>query len=89
MKQVWKFELKGLEEQAMMMPKGAVIISAKAEFDVPVIYAIVDANEKEMEAKSVKVFATRQAIDVNMTSWQYLDTVLTHYGNVVWHIFYK
>ena len=89
MKRILKYELKGLDEQAIIMPKGSVVICAKVQFNVPVIYAITDAKEKEMEAKAFTVFGTGHDIDVNMTSWQYLDTIMTHNDNLVWHIFYK
>ena len=89
MKKIWKYELKGLDEQVIMMPKGSVIIAGKVLFNVPVIYAIIDAKEKEMEAKSVTVFGTGHDIDINITSWTYLDTIMTHNDNLVWHIFYK
>ncbi len=89
MKRINKYELKGLDEQIIMLPKGSVVICAKVQFNVPVIYAIVDTKEKEMEAKAFVVFSTGQDIDVNMSSWTYLDTIATHNENLVWHIFYK
>lgn len=89
MKKIWKYELKSLNEQVINMPKGSVIIAAKSQFNIPVVYAIVDPSEKETEQRLVTTFGTDHPIDINMTSWTYLDTIMTHNDNLVWHIFYK
>ena len=89
MKTIWKFNLKGLDEQVIPVPKGTKLLACKEQFDMPVLYGLVDPNEKEKESIAVKVFGTGHPIDVNMTSWTYLDTVVTFNGNLVWHVFYK
>ena len=89
MKTIYKYPLKIQDSQVVTLQKGSILLSVETQNDIPVLYALVDLNEKELENKGIRIFGTGNPFDVNMTSWTYLNTVMTQSGSLVWHIFYK
>jgi hypothetical protein len=89
MKTIHKYPLKIEDAQVVTVPKGSTLLTVETQNDIPMLYVLVDTTEKELEYKAIRLFGTGHPIDINMTSWTYLDTVLTMGGSLVWHIFYK
>ena len=89
MKTILKYTLSVIDEQIRELPKGSTILCVKNQSGHLVLYALVDSNEKQNETKIIKIFGTGHPIDISTSSWVYLDTVMTHDDQLVWHIYYK
>jgi len=83
--EVWKHRLKVVEEQTIMLPKGAKFISLMMQDMAPTIWSLVDPFEALVEPHVVHCIGTGQSFD---------GTGMTHLGSVVdgryvWHFFEK
>lgn len=87
MKTIWKFPLDIQDTQEIPIPKGATILSVIEQNDIPVMYALVDPGAPQMPI-SVEMRGTGHPVEENlMENYIFLDTVNTHGGASVWHIF--
>ena len=81
-KVIWKFELSLTNEQDILMPKGAVLLSVKTQAGAPMLWAIVDPAEK-LETRRFCIVGTGHNFD---------DVSMVYVGTVqqppfVWHLF--
>ena len=84
-KSIWKFQLEVLDMQEVQMPKGAKILTAQAQGDIPCLWAEVDAEEKVMEIRTIEIIGTGHTVeDANR---QYIGTVQLYLGAFIWHIY--
>lgn len=85
-KLVWKYQLEK-EQNVIMMPENAEILSAHSQNDIPCIWALVNPDDRLME-RQFEVIATGRTIPYDMgTERRFIGTVLTHGGMLVFHIF--
>jgi hypothetical protein len=83
---IWKYPLKVTDEQAVMMPRDARILTIQTQYDQPCLWAWVD-NEKNLESRKIRIYGTghpmaREAIE-------YIGTFQIHGGSLVFHVFEK
>lgn len=89
MKTIYKFILKSTDEQTLELPLGSKILSAKEQRDEIVLYALVNPDEEIKVTYSILAYGTGQNIDVKVSGYEFLDTVLLNSGSLVFHFFYK
>jgi hypothetical protein len=79
---IWKYPLNISDSQTIMMPRGAIIITAQLQHGTPTLWAIVDP-EKEKEPRKILIFGTgHEHQEINGV---YINTVQQE--QYVWHIF--
>ena len=94
MKTIWKFPLEVTDEQTVMMPKGAEILSAHVQVSVDVdaahesvcLWALVDTDAK-LQKRVVEIFGTGNPIDIPGVTHKFIGTVQMRGGSLVWHVF--
>lgn len=64
MRVVWKYKINPEIEMEIMLPKRAVILSVQAQENVPMMWVIVDPDEKEHEVRKFKIVATGQNFEL-------------------------
>ncbi|KKL75271.1 hypothetical protein LCGC14_2056590 [marine sediment metagenome] len=86
MKAIWKYTLPIADWQQLEMPKGSKILSVVAQYNLPVVYALVDTEESMMERRLVWIRGTGHCVDgLNTEDW--IATLVTMGGQLVWHVF--
>lgn len=85
MRKIFKYQLKIKDEQAILMPKDAVIISAQFQSGALYLWAIVfPGNEKELRV--FEIYGTGFDLPTTgMAARTHIATVQD--GSFVWHIF--
>lgn len=84
---IWKYELEVVEEQKILMPKGAKILSLQLQNGVPCIWALVD-DKKELEPRPIFTYGTGNPIDLFGQESYFLGTYQLRDGRLVFHVFY-
>ncbi len=83
MKQIWKYELDLDSDQAVLMKKGAKILSVQMQNDSIRLWALVSPNE-ETEFRYISVYGT--GWDMPDDPGKYISTMQTKSG-MVFHAF--
>lgn len=89
MKIVWKYPLEVTDKQKIVVPYGSVFLCVKEQNDAPVVYVLVDTTYSIEPCTNwdVYIFGTGHQIDsTNMLPSDYVGTVTTYGGSLVWHI---
>ena len=81
MKTIWKFELETTDRQTISMPKDALILNINTQGDIPVLYALVNTDNK-VEYRIIEIFGTGHEIPNGII---YLGTYSIQ--SMVWHVF--
>lgn len=91
MRKIFKYEIEQTDEQVLSLPKGAKILSIIEQYNKPVIYAIVDPNEKEIDNYNVVTLGTGFDVyfELPRPSYKFLGTLSFMGGNLIFHYFYK
>jgi len=83
---IYKYPLQIADEQAVMLPIGAKILSFANQFETPVIWALVDTDVDETELNEFNMFGTGHEIP-RMTPLTYIGSAQFQGGEFVWHLF--
>lgn len=85
MKTIWKFPLRVADRQMVTMPKGARILSAGAQGETPVLWAVVDpAAEKEQ--RPILIRGTGHPAN-GCEDARFIGTIFMLGGAIVFHVF--
>ncbi len=88
MKTIWKFELEATRLQNIIMPKGAKILCVQMQGETACLWALVNPDEKETEARNIETFGTGHTISEDEgTSREYIGTYQLLGGSLVFHVF--
>lgn len=82
---VWKYELGLTELDVIAMPKNARILHVREQDETACIWALVDPQETELEARSFCVYGTGHRIPNRLG--EYIGTVHLMAGSLVFHVF--
>ena len=86
MRTIWKYQLQEGLHNVLEVPKGARFLSIARRLDQPILYALVNPKESEVEHWSIYVVGTGNPLPDDMESrWEFLSTVVTFEGRLVWH----
>jgi len=85
-KTIWKYELKIDDLQNVTMPIGAEILSVQMQNDTPCLWALVNPDEKETDARNIETFGTGHPVTYDMgVTRKFIDTYQTR--GLVFHVF--
>lgn len=83
---VWKFDIRQLNDAvAMMVPKGATILTAQNQRGVLCVWALCDP-EAPMVPHHIRIVGTGHRIDP-ANARKFIGTVQMLDGDLVWHLF--
>lgn len=85
-KRIYKYTLEITDEQVIVLPKDAEILTAQIQGDDLQLWALVNTDEHRKERRVIYIYGTGIPIE----DWGgYLATVQTNGGKLVWHIVVK
>ncbi|WP_434006830.1 DUF7352 domain-containing protein [Paenibacillus konkukensis] len=67
------------------LPLGSQILSVKEQRNEVVLYALVNPDEEIRETYNILVYGTVHDIEVNISDYEFLDSVLLQSGSLVFH----
>ena len=82
---IHKYPLEIVDEQQILLPRGYEILNVIEQNGIPVIYAKVDTQETKTKDVWIRIFGTGHPIDSDL--YNYLGTISTKGGDLIWHIF--
>ena len=87
MKTIYKYELQILDEQQVIIPKGANILSVQVQDNKLYFYTLVD-TDKEYTVETFLVLGTGNPIEYDIEKdYKHVGTVQQR--SFVWHVFMK
>ena len=88
MDSIYKYELDVDDEQLLVLPAKAAILTVQVVDEVPYVYAVVDLDTEETEERHILTFGTGHHIEDNLKA-HYIGTYQLHGGKLVFHVFEK
>ena len=85
MRKVYKYTLKKTTEQDVIMPAGAVILSAAEQWGGAVLYALVDPDEQRLKPRRIFIHGTGH--EVHAENLRFIGTVKFLSGSLMFHVF--
>ena len=87
MKRIYKYKLEVTDEQYIVMPAGAEILTVQTQFGQPCIWALVDIDETPCDIEyKFEIFGTGNPIDDDFEG-KYIGTFQMAEGQLVYHLF--
>lgn len=83
-KTIFKFPLQVQDEQRLIMPVGAQILTVQIQKETPCLWALIDLNAKR-EAVNIGIYGTGNPVPDNIKT--YVGTFQLLEGNLVFHVF--
>jgi len=88
MKTIWKFNLNIEDEQKVVMPKDAKILTAQMQKDTLCLWALVDTDITVIdENRYIGIYGTGNPIPAPENIKKYISTFQLHDGGLIFHIF--
>jgi hypothetical protein len=84
MKTIFKYSLEITDTQIIRIPKKSKILSVQTQNGIPCIWALVETNEEPVDRK-IAVIGTGNPFWLK--EYDFLGTIQTRQGALVWHIF--
>ena len=86
MKTIWKYQLEITDEQSLMMPEGAKILTAQIQQETLCLWALVDPIIPK-QLRKIEIIGTGNPIyDLER---KYISTVQMAAGKLIFHLFEK
>lgn len=89
MKTIYKYELELKDEQEILLPTGAEILSAAEQKGKIVIYALVDNEIKTEEIFEFVIRGTGHPVFFHTDNYKFIGTVKLMDGALMFHVFYE
>lgn len=83
---IWKFPLKIIDEQIIMMPRINKIISVQVQQKVPCLWAIVNPDDSLKIPVKIVIIGTGH-IHPSFMDMDFIGSIQLHEGNLVLHVF--
>lgn len=88
MKKIFKYPVEITDEQLLILPLGAKVLSAIEQDDNIVVYALVEPTVEFKKNVEIRIAGTGHNITFDLQKFKFLSIVKTHGGRFVWHVFY-
>lgn len=85
-KAVYKYPLEIQDEQVVLLPTGAKILTVQAQKDRPCLWALVNPTAPNDMALTIRIFGTGHKIQ-DIDSLEYISTFQSFDGLFVLHVF--
>lgn len=87
-KTIYKYPLSVTDFQEVLLPIGAEILTVQTQDETVCMWALVNPNEPQKEARNIEIFGTGHSIGYDMgVSRKYISTFQMHGGQLVFHAF--
>ena len=86
MKKIFKYTLKIDDEQEILMPFGAEILTVQVQNYQPQIWAIVNPDDIQPEVRKIRMIGTGHPIEQDFTG-KYIGTFQLYSGVIIFHVF--
>jgi len=87
-KTIYKYPLAVTDFQEVLLPVGAEILTVQTQGETACMWALVNPNETQKEARNIEIFGTGHPIGYDMgISRKYISTFQMHGGQLVFHAF--
>ncbi len=94
----WKYKLEITDEQSVMLPNGAQVLSVAVLYNELFLYALGEPSERPEDTCVVRIYGTGHPVEGGVPDpftrlpeserRTFLGTCVTHGGQLVWHVFY-
>ena len=84
-KSIWKFQLETVDEQSLLMPKGANILTVQTQNEIPCLWALVDP-EGNKEERIIEIFGAGNPVNDEIDR-RYIGTYQSMRGSFIGHVF--
>lgn len=81
---IYKYPLVVTDEQTIMLPEGAKVLTLEEQYGEPMLWALVDPDAKK-EGRLVRIYGTGHEVD--RSDLRYVSTFQMHGGALVFHVF--
>ena len=88
MKKIYKYPLEIQDEQNVLLPTGAKILTVQSILDKPYLYALVNPTAPNNMAVTIRTFGTGHPIS-DSDYLEYIGTFQIYNGTLVFHVFVK
>ena len=85
-KTIWKYELEITDNQNILMPIGAEILTVQMQDGTPCLWALVNPKA-EMESIVIEIYGTGTDLYDMGTARKYISTFQAENGGLVFHVF--
>ena len=85
-KTIYKYPLELKDEQVILLPTGADILTVQAQMDHPCIWAMVNPTAPNDMALTIRIFGTGHPIQ-DSDRLEYIGTFQIYDGRLVFHAF--
>lgn len=82
---IWKFPLPIDDEVSVKMPRDARVLSVAVQEGAVVVWAVVNPLHRTV-SRRFRIVGTGHPFN-DLAEWQFVGTVQTHGGALVWHVF--
>jgi len=89
MNKIYKYKIAMTDEQVLVLPEGAQIISIIEQYGKPVVYAMVNTKAQPDQIYNIRTIGTGQAIGDNLSKYKFIGTLSFRNVNLVFHYFIK
>jgi len=85
-KTIWKYNLKITNNQTILLPIGAKILTVQMIGETPFLFALVNPKA-EVESRCIEIFETGDVLYCMGESRIYISTFQINNGELVFHVF--
>lgn len=87
MRKIFKYNLQVADETVLELPEGSDILHFDAQYDQPVLWALIDPEQKLHERRTFRMAGTGHVIDTKPRELSYIGTAQLSGGALVLHLF--
>ena len=88
MKKIFKYPIEIVDEQVLVLPLGARVLSAIAQGDDLVVYALVEPTVEFKKNVEIRIVGTGHDVTFDLQKFKFLNSISTWSGRLIWHVFY-
>jgi hypothetical protein len=88
MKKIFKYPIEIVDAQVLVLPLGAKVVSAIAQGDDLVIYALVEPTVEFKKNVEIRIVGTGHDVTFDLQKFKFLNSISTWGGRLIWHVFY-
>lgn len=88
MKKIFKYPIEVVDAQVLVLPLGAKVLSAIAQGDDLVVYALVEPTVEFKKNIEIRIIGTGHDITFDLQKFKFLNSISTWGGRLIWHVFY-
>ncbi len=87
MNKVFKYEVPIEDHFTLSLPRHAKILAFQAQYNIPMIWALVDPEEKVETDREFRLVGTGHPIEERDCDLEHIGTAQMHMGNLVLQLF--